>query len=63
MIITPFRKEAGLTVKELAEHIGVSEECIRLWNNGKRIPSVENLHKLRELLGKKLDANLFYGIT
>ncbi len=37
------RQESGLTLKELAKHLQVSDIAISRWENGLRIPNIENL--------------------
>lgn len=39
--IREFRKAAGLTQKQLAEKVGLSEQAIRMYGLGKREPSVD----------------------
>lgn len=40
----------GLKQKELAEEIGVSEDTVRNWENGRRHPSEEYLNKINDIL-------------
>ena len=44
------RLEMGLMQKELAEEIGVSEDTVRNWENGRRHPSEEYLNKINDIL-------------
>ena len=41
-----FREKKGLTMKQVALKIGVTESCYCLWENGSRKPSFETLVKL-----------------
>ena len=45
------RNELGLSVKKLAEHIGVSIQSIYFYEKGEREPSGENLFSLADALG------------
>ena len=49
--IREFRKEAGLTQKQLAEKVGLSEQAIRMYELGKREPNVDVIKRI----GKTLD--------
>lgn len=44
------RKEAKLTQEELGEKIGVTGKTIHHYENGDRLPNVEDLKKLAEAL-------------
>ena len=54
------RVNAGLTQHDVAEKIGVSENTLRSWENGKTLPSVAVARKLAELYGLSLD-NIFFA--
>ncbi len=49
------RKEYGMTMKELADKIGVSESAISQYENGKREPGYETLIKLAGLFNVSAD--------
>lgn len=49
------RNERKLTVRALAQEIQVSFTVIGLWENNKRIPSIENLYKLAKFFGVSSD--------
>jgi transcriptional regulator with XRE-family HTH domain len=49
--IAQARLDAGLTVKQLAEKLGVDESTVRNWESGRRPPTLERLTKLADLLG------------
>lgn len=44
------RELALLTQEKLAELVGVTRETISYWETGKRVPSLTNARKLREVL-------------
>ena len=44
------RKRSGLTMKELADKVGVTESAVGYWETGKRTPKYEMLLKLGEAL-------------
>lgn len=46
-----FRKEAGMTQRELAEEIGVTESAVRNYELGYRNPNKANLAALAKTLG------------
>lgn len=49
------RREQNLTQKDLAEKAGVAEISIRNYENGKRQPKIEQLEKISDALGVRLD--------
>lgn len=50
ILIREYRKRAGLTMKELADRLGVHESAVGLWENGKRRPTYERLLQISEEL-------------
>ena len=46
-----YRKSIGLTQKELAQKIGITQSSIVLWENDKTTPVYNNLRALAEVLG------------
>ena len=40
------RAESGLSAKKLSKEIGVSDSTIIRWENGDRVPSIDNLYSL-----------------
>lgn len=44
------RKKLGLTQKELAEKIGVTDKAVSKWENGRGFPDVSLLTPLAEVL-------------
>ncbi len=54
--ITSLRKNAGMSVKNLKEVIGgISLQAIYQWENGGRIPSIDNLVMLSEIFHVTVD--------
>ncbi|MDE7327824.1 MAG: helix-turn-helix domain-containing protein, partial [Lachnospiraceae bacterium] len=53
--ILKFRKEKGLTQKELGEAIGVSSSAVSQWENG-GMPDISLLPALSDILGVTVDA-------
>lgn len=49
--IAGLRKELGLTQKELADRIGVSDKAVSRWENGRNYPDIEIMQSLAEVLG------------
>ncbi len=47
--IAELRKEQGLTQKELADRIGVSDKAVSRWENGKNYPDIEIMQSLGEI--------------
>lgn len=48
--LVKFRKEKGMTQKELASKLNVSDKAVSRWETGKNYPDIETLKKLAELL-------------
>ena len=48
--IKQMRIERGLSQKDLAEKMGTMQVCISRWENGARVPKVNNLMKLADAL-------------
>ncbi|MDE6752033.1 MAG: helix-turn-helix domain-containing protein, partial [Eubacterium sp.] len=47
--IAELRKEQGLTQKELADKVGVSDKAVSRWENGKNYPDIEIMQSLGEI--------------
>ena len=47
--IAELRKEQGLTQKELADRIGVSDKAVSRWENGKNYPDIEIMQSLARI--------------
>ena len=46
-----FREKAGLSQRELAAAIGVSQPAVAQWEIGAAQPTLDNLRKAAEILG------------
>ena len=51
MFIAELRKEQGMTQKQLAEHIGVSDKTVSKWECGNGLPEMSSIPVLCEALG------------
>ena len=49
------RKKHGLTQKEIAKLIGISQSSYSNWENGNTEPSLENVVRLAKLFGVTTD--------
>ena len=49
------RSEAGMTLKEAADAIGVTAQAVSLWENGKSNPTADNIVKMSEVYGCTTD--------
>ena len=49
------RSEAGLTLKEAADAIGVTAQAVSLRENGKSNPTADNIVKMSEVYGCTTD--------
>lgn len=50
-----FRKDKLLSQGKLAEAVGVTQQCISEWENGKTEPTLTYLWKLADLFGVSID--------
>ena len=50
MGIKKMREQRGLTQKQLADLIGVAQQHVSRWENGKHRPSIDTVQKLAEIL-------------
>ena len=57
-VIAECRKELGLTQKELADKLGVTDKAVSRWENGKTLPDYTVLDSLCKALG--ISVNEFY---
>lgn len=53
--LTQLKKARGLTVRQLAEALGVSTSTIYMYMQGKRVPSLEILEKIADYFNVDLD--------
>lgn len=56
--IAYFRKEKGITQKELADFLHISYQAVSKWESGKSLPTVEMLYEISSLLNVTVDALL-----
>ena len=49
--IVLLRREKGLTQKDLADKLGVTDKAVSRWETGKNYPDIETLKELAEVLG------------
>lgn len=52
--IAQCRKDKGLTQKQLAEHLGVTDKAVSKWERGQSCPDIALLAPLAELLGVEI---------
>lgn len=50
-----FRKEASLSQQEIADKLGVSQQCVAKWESGESLPRADKLPQLAEILGCTVD--------
>ena len=50
-----YRKKNGLSQEELGERLLVSRQTVSLWEIGQTLPTIDNLIRLREVLGVSVD--------
>lgn len=50
------RKQAHMTLRQVAQAIGVSHQSVHCWETGKKSPGLEHLLQLAELYHITLDA-------
>ncbi len=49
-VITEHRKELGLTQKELADKLGVTDKAVSRWENGMNFPDIALMDSLAQTL-------------
>ncbi|MBR2480928.1 MAG: helix-turn-helix transcriptional regulator [Clostridia bacterium] len=57
--IKQMRKEMGLTQKELAERVGVTQQCVSDWENGKIEPTISYVAKMSKIFETTIDSLVF----
>ena len=55
MSIKFFRKERGLSQKQLANKVNVSQQAVAAWESGRAYPRSDTLVHLAEVLGATAD--------
>ena len=53
--VAQLRKEKGLTQKELADQLHVTDKAVSKWESGETVPDLLNCNTLAELYGVSLD--------
>ena len=53
-----FRKEKGITQRELADFLHISYQAVSKWEAGKSLPTVDMLYEISNLLNVTVDALL-----
>lgn len=56
--IAELRRKAGLTQRELAEKLGISDKAVSKWERGLSYPDISCLEQLTELLDTEMDSLL-----
>lgn len=55
------RQRCGMSQEKVAELVGVSRQAVAKWESGQSAPNTENLFKLADILGMKVDLLLDSG--
>ena len=53
--IVQLRKEKGLTQKELADTLGVTDKAVSRWETDKNYPDIETLRRLSKMFDVSID--------
>lgn len=53
--IQTYRKQLGMSQEELGQKLLVSRQTISLWEKDQTVPTIDNLIRLREILGVSVD--------
>ena len=53
-----YRKEKGMTQKELANHLNISYQAVSKWEAGKSLPTIEMFYEISNLLNVNIDTLL-----
>ncbi len=61
--IKTLRKKVKLTQKELATHVGITEQGVSKWERGEALPDISKLLPLSEILGINVDELLGKKVT
>lgn len=49
------REAAGISVDGLAGRLGVTRQCVYLWESGERLPAADKLPAIARVLGCSID--------
>lgn len=55
MSLVSARKNAGLTQRQVAEHLGITDAAVTQWEKGRTSPKTKLLPRLAELYGVSID--------
>lgn len=55
-----FIEDKNITQQQVADELGTTQENVSRWVNGETIPSLENMKKIIEWSGGKVQPNDFY---
>ena len=61
-MVKHYRKQSGLTMKQLATAMGKTESAVSRWESGENSPKMEDIHALAKFFNVEMD-NLVYGAT
>ena len=62
-IIATLRKEKGMTQKELADQLGITDKAVSKWERDASFPDTATIPKLAEILGVSVEELLQVKIT
>ena len=48
------RKSLGFSINDIAKELGVSYQCVYQWENGQKIPTIQNMVALSGVLDKNI---------
>lgn len=60
--IETLRKENHLSVKTMAEQLGVCDQAVYHWQQGRNLPNLDLLCELAVLFGRQLDDIVAYQV-
>lgn len=49
--IRQLREQLGMSQRQLAAALGLDPSAVCLWENGKTVPTINNLYRLADVLG------------
>lgn len=56
-VLKTLRKAQGLSVAAMSDACGIPADTLRKWENGLRVPSIENVARLGDYFGVVFSAN------
>lgn len=60
-MVKAYRKQMGLTMKELGQKMGKSESAVSRWESGENSPKMDDINALAKFFNVEMDT-LVYGI-